>query len=135
MIQIEEDNRTIKDLLREKNAMLDIELMKYVEPAENGCIDSQLELIDAFESGIGTKQDSELAAYIGRKLYKLTDDNRVKLGLLWNEALLERNRGNYDKMKEGFHQVINFMQKNMPMEEWDFSLFEDMEFYTQSEEK
>lgn len=55
MIQIEEDNRMIKDLFREKNVMFDIELMKYVELVENGCIELQVELIDVFELGIGIK--------------------------------------------------------------------------------
>jgi len=37
-------------------------------------------------------------------------------------------------MKARFHKVIDFMQQNMPMEEWDFSLFDFMEVYIQSDE-
>ena len=104
-----------------------------MKEAEHGCLQSQIALAQAFGSGIGAKKDPELAAYYDLKIYESTDDDRVKLAVLWNLAIREKDKGNYEAMKEKFQVVIDFMQENMPMEDWDFSLFDLMESYTQSD--
>ncbi len=114
--------------------ILDAELLPLIEKADNGCFDAQMDLSEAFTHGEGAKINNKLASKYGRMLFESTDNNRLKLGILWNEAILEKEAGNYEEMVAGFHVVINFMQENMPMDEWDFSLFAQMEEFTQFEE-
>ena len=111
--------------------LMDSDLIPFIEKAENGCLDSQATLANAFCCGEGAKKNEELARYFEKLMFNNTDDNRVKLGEIWNPAIREYDRGNYDKMIEKFNIAIDFMQENIPMEKWDFSLFAIMEEYTQ----
>ena len=121
-------------LIEQEAVLVDLDLFDYLIPAENGCIDSQLALIAVFEKGLGAQCSLRLQAYFEDKLFETTDDNRVKLGIIWNQALKAGRRGRYDEMKKGFNKAIDFMQMEMPMEDWDFELFEYMELYTQGAE-
>ena len=121
-------------LIKQEAVLVDLDLFDYFIPAEKGCIDSQLTLIEAFDKGLGAQRSSRLQAYFEDKLFETTDDNRVKLGITWNQALKAGRIRRYDEMKQGFNKAIDFMQMEMPMEDWDFELFEYMELYTQGAE-
>ena len=124
----------VSDYINSNSFLLDTQLLKHVKEAEIGCLDSQIALAEAFGCGVGAKKDPELAAYYERKIYESTVDDRIKLAALWNLAIREKEKGNYEAMKEKFQVVIDFMRENMPMEDWDFSLFNFMETYTQSDQ-
>lgn len=130
------DNNLLDEIINKSGGLylMDSELIPLIEKAQNGCLLSQCALADAFCCGEGAKKNEELARYFEKLMFNNTDDNRVKLGVLWNPAIREYQRGNYDKMIEKFNIVIDFMQENIPMEKWDFSLFAIMEEYTQLRE-
>lgn len=111
--------------------LIDTVLLPLIEQAEKGCFDSQVELIDAFTHGRGTKVDDALAAKYEAMLFENTNDPIVKLAILWNAAIYRKQKGEYEAMKRQFQITIDFMQEHIPMEEWDFSLFAQMEEYTQ----
>jgi len=134
MTAINNTNQPISAAMNDKFFMLDADLLNHIKQAENGCVESLVTLVDAFGEGNGAKQDPELAAYFERKIYELASDNILKLSVLWNLAIRAKQQGQYETMKARFHKVIDFMQQNIPMEEWDFSLFDFMEVYTQNEE-
>ena len=94
--------------------------------AEEGDLDAQLTLLEAFDEGKNAARSAELVSYIEQKIFNSSDDLMVKLGVLWNIAVRAGHRGDYPTMKTQFNRVIIFMQENIPMEEWDFSLFEHM---------
>ena len=130
------DNNLLDEIINKSGGLylMDSELIPLIEKAQNGCLLSQCTLADAFCCGEGAKKNEELARYFEKLMFNNTDDNRVKLGVLWNPAIREYQRGNYDKMIEKFNIAIDFMQENIPMEKWDFSLFAIMEKYTQLRE-
>ena len=115
----------------DKLYMLDAELLPLIEKANNGCFDSQVELANAFTHGEGAKINDSLAAKYEEMIFDATDNNLAKLAILWNIAIREKDAGEYEAMQQHFHTVINFMQENIPMKEWDFSLFAMMEEFTQ----
>ena len=107
--------------------MMDSELLPLLEKAKNGCFESQVILADAFSHGNGAKQDENLASEYEQMIFENTQDVDIKLGVLWNRAMKEKNARNYKVMIENFNKVIDFMQENIPMQEWDFTLFAMME--------
>ncbi|MFK7979266.1 MAG: hypothetical protein AB8G86_04755 [Saprospiraceae bacterium] len=106
--------------------LLDIDLLPFVEKAENGCFDSQVHLLEAFTFGYGVKKNKALEEKYGKMVYENTDDDSVKLAILWNLANRAYDYGNYEEMEIRFNEVIKFMQNNIPMDEWTFELFELM---------
>lgn len=113
--------------------LLDAELHPLIVKAENGDLDSQMILLEAFDEGKNAAKSPELAEYFEQKIYDSTDDLLVKLGVLWNVAVRAGHKGDYSTMKTQFSKVIDFMQENLPMEEWDFSLFSLMEDFLEQE--
>lgn len=130
------ENTLISEIIENSNELylMDSDLIPLIEKAHNGCLRSQSKLAKAFCSGIGAKKNETLARHFEKLMFETTDDNRVKLAALWNPAIREYERGNYDEMIERFNMAIDFMQHNIPMEKWDFSLFVIMEEYTQLRE-
>ncbi len=114
--------------------LLDAELYPLLEEAENDCLYSQMVLTDAFCKGKSAKKDLDMKGYLLKKIYANTDNNLYKMIALWDLALIERDKGNYELMKKKFHDVVDFMQKNMPMKKWDFELFAMMEEFIQLRE-
>ncbi len=130
------DDKSIKDLIKESNGsfLMDAELISLIDKANDGCLISQSKLAIAFCRGDGAKKNEKLALHFEKLMSENTNDNRIKLAALWNPAIREYERGNYQVMIEKFNIAIDFMQENIPMEKWDFSLFEIMEKYTQLRE-
>jgi hypothetical protein len=126
MHKADEGNNATK-LIRERALLMDVSLQELIPQAEEGCVISQATLLEAFEEGKGAQKSEDLVYYFEEKLIESTSDPKFELGVLWNRALRKKDRGDFEGMKDGFHQVINFMQNNMEMEDWDFSLFELME--------
>lgn len=116
------------------NFIIDSELLPLFEKAENGCFDSIVDLAIAFGEGNGAKIDYELAGKYEAMMLGQTDDNELKLRLLWNKAVYHRDRADYDLMEEQFKIVVAFMLKNIPVSEWNFSLFEMIEELSQETE-
>lgn len=114
--------------------MVDADLLPLFEKARNGCLDSQLKLVIAFNDGERAKKNEKLTSELEKLIFKTADDSKLKLAALWNPAIREFEKGNYNKMIEKFNIVIDFMQENIPMEKWDFSLFAIMEECTQLKE-
>lgn len=115
--------------------LLDANLIPLLKEAKNGCIDAQINLAIAFGDGKGARVNEKLARHFEKMMFDTTDDYRLKLAVLWNPAIREYERGNYERMTEKFHIVIDYMQRYIPMEKWDFSLFTIMENYTQLREE
>ena len=129
-------NNSSKNELTKSNDffIMDAELLPLVEEAENGCLYSQMVLTDAFSTGKKAKRDLDKKEYFLKKIYATAEQNIHKLSALWDLALIERYRGNDDLMREKFNIAIDFMQENMPMEEWDFELFYWIEKFVSDEE-
>ncbi|MCB0651508.1 MAG: hypothetical protein KDC85_09560 [Saprospiraceae bacterium] len=120
--------------LSDNSFMIDSDLLPLFDKAENGCLSSQIKLAVAFCEGEGAKKNEALARKFEKLMFDTTDDYRFKLAALWNPAIRAHERGDLEDMKAYFHKVIDFMQENVPMEKWDFSLFEVMEKLTQGKE-
>ncbi len=112
--------------------ILDAELHPMIKRAENGDLEAQLILAEAFGDGKNAVKSPQVAAYFEQKIFDSTEDTLVKLGALWNLAVRANQEDDYPLMKKRFNKVIDFMQENIPMEEWDFSLFDYMDKFLQS---
>lgn len=124
----------IKNDNKEMPYLLDAELLPFIEKAKKGCIMSQAELANAFSEGKGASMNIELAKKYHEMLFNSTNDEIIELVSIWNIAISENRLGNYENMKDILHFAIDFMQEHIPMEEWDFSLFQIMKELTQDRE-
>ena len=122
-------NNTINTIA--ENYLMDADLLPIAREAAEGCFDSQVTIIGAFTDGEGAKPNPILARFYEEMLFKNTDNEFIKLEILWNYAMAEKNAQNYSAMVEKFQDVIDFMQEHIPMSEWDFSLFAQMKEYIQ----
>ena len=130
---MDNENTSTLEIIESSDSLylMDSDLIPLIEKAQNGCLLSQSTLANAFCRGEGAKKNEKLARHFEKLMFETTDDDRVKLAALWNPAIREYERGNYSKMIEKFNIAIDFMQDNIPMEKWDFSLFAIMEEYSQ----
>jgi hypothetical protein len=119
----------IRKLFEKHAYIMDAKLLEFIEEADQGCETSIAELCNAFSFGEGAQMNTQLATEINTILFDHTENALLKLAIIYNEALFCKN--DREKMIEGFHKTIDFMQAHIPMEEWDFSLFAWMEEYTQ----
>ncbi|WP_020534870.1 hypothetical protein [Lewinella cohaerens] len=113
--------------LNDQNYILDAELLPMIAKAENGDLEAQLILAEAFGEGKNASESPNMAAYFEQMIFNSTEDTLVKFSILWNLAIRAKQQQDYSLMKLRFHDAIDFMQENIPMEEWDFSLFGLME--------
>jgi len=86
--------------------MLDADLLPLMDKAENGCYYAQVDLLHTF-------------TYV----YDNTEDNLMKLAVLWNLAVREKELGNPELMKAKFEEAIRFKVENLPVDKWDFDMF------------
>ena len=111
--------------------LINSELIPTINRAKTGSISAQYDLYKIFSSGKEVKKDLELASFYllgamnatGKHLGE-KENNIQYLSLLIEYALLEKEIGNTKLMKEAFYDSILFMQKYIPFEEWDFSIFD-----------
>ena len=120
--------------LADINYVISADLYPLINQAENGDLEAQLTLLEAFDEGKGASKSSEVVAYLEQKIFDTSEDTLVKLGILWNRAIRSGHIGEYQIMKVQFNETIDFMQENIPMEEWDFSLFDLMSEFLQQEQ-
>lgn len=109
--------------------LMDSQLLPLITKAENGDISAQAKLSEIFWKGQGTQKNYQKAKqYLDMLLNSSeAEENKIlALGCLFNLALMEKDFGHFEAMKNGFHKVIDFMQEQIPMEDWDFTLFETM---------
>ncbi len=133
---MKKDNNPPKDnsTKSENLFMIDSDLLPLINKARDGCVNSQIDLSIAFGDGEGAKKNEKLAREFEALIFNTTDNNNLKLAALWNPAIREGENGNFEAMIDQFHLAIDFMQENIPMENWDFELFAIMEKLTQERE-
>ena len=103
--------------------MLDADLLPLMDKAENGCYYAQVDLLHAFTYGNGAKRDRQLEKKYATMVYDNTEDNLMKLAVLWNLAMREKELGNLELMKVKFEEAIRFKVGNLPVDKWDFDMF------------
>jgi hypothetical protein len=114
-------------MITEESILIDADLLPLFEKAKNGCLDSQLKLVIAFSDGKGAKKNEALTSELEALIFNNADNYKFKIAALWNPAIREHRKGNFDEMISQFHKVVHFMQEYVPMEKWDFNLFKTME--------
>ena len=109
-----------------EHIIIDAELLPLKKKAKAGDIDALIKLSEAFRTGKKAKKNYTLSKEYAEKLFDSLDDKYelAKYYTLWNLAVLEADYGNYENLKERFYQIIDFMQKNIPMEDWKFEIFD-----------
>lgn len=115
------------------NFIINAELLPLMEKANNGCFDSLIEVVSYLDDN-PIERNLETTLHYHHLIFKNSNDLRVKLAALWNSAISYKDAGRYNDMEKQFHVAIDFMQENIPMEDWDFSLFYLMEEFTQWDE-
>lgn len=107
--------------------LLDADLLPLMGKAENGCYYAQIDLLHAFTYGNGAKRDRQLEKKYAEMVYESTEDSLMKLAVLWNLAVREKELGNHELMKAKFEEAIRFKVENLPVDKWDFNMFLWME--------
>ena len=85
------------------------------------------------EREIRLQKNLDKKAYYLNKIYETSSDNTHKVAALWDLALIEKGKGNIVEMEKKFNIVIDFMQENIPMKEWEFIHFDWMEIFISEE--
>ena len=111
---------------RDELVIMDAQLLVLKEKAESGNADALADLAHAFRTGEGAGKNYSLAKKYNELLLNSLDGENVlgKYYVLWNLAVLEADYGNYENLKKRFYQIIDFMVNNIPMEEWNFDVFD-----------
>ena len=103
--------------------MLDADLLPLMDKAESGCYYAQVDLLHAFTYGNGAKRDRKLEKKYATMVYNNTEDSLMKLAVLWNLAMREKELGNLELMKAKFEEAIRFKVAHLPVDKWDFDMF------------
>ena len=125
-------NLTTEDYVNSYN--VNSSLFSVIERATLGSITALYELCIAHKKGDKVNKDLEIASLFALEImYFLEKENRtidnaeLYIQILLEYALIEKERENYEIMKESFNDVVSNMQKFIPIEKWDYSIFEIIE--------
>ena len=102
------DNNSSKDntIPSDNLFMIDSDLLPLFEKARNGCLASQLKLVIAFNDGEGARKNENLTREFEQLIFNTTDAYELKLAALWNPAIREYKKENFDTMIAMFHVVL-----------------------------
>jgi hypothetical protein len=122
----ERRNQMTKTTNPEDAILIDAELLPLFKKAEQGCLKAQVGLSVAFCRGEGARKNEKAARKYETMIFNNTDDVFIQLGTLYNPAIRAHERKDKAEMIRYFERSLYFMLRNIPMQQWDFSLLAKM---------
>jgi len=121
----------------ESSVIFDVELFPFIQDANNGDIDAIMKVAYAFMSGENAKANYDIAIRYFDLLFKSLDESYYmeRHQIQFNIAIIEAKKGNYEELKLRFYNIIKQLYKEVPIEEWNFDVFDWMKECINSQEQ